>query len=161
MIIAPGSTDVSVMVRIVDATDKTPETGVTAASAGLSLTYWRQGAAAAVGLTEVDLTAPDDAHADGGLLHLGAGYYRLDLPDAAFLAGADFVQVYGSVTGMIVEGLHIQLESAAAAILAAALAALADYNVISVTDPVPQNVTQWNGQPVPALRAITCWHKEA
>lgn len=161
MIIAPGSTDVSVMLRIVDATDKTPETGVTTASAGLSLVYWRQGAAAAVGLTEVDLTAPDDAHTDGGLLHIGSGYYRLDLPDAAPAAGVDFVQVYGHVDGMIVEGLHIQLQAAASAILAAALTALADYNVISVTDPVPLNVTQWNGQPVPPLRNMTCWHKDA
>lgn len=39
------------------------------------------------------LSAEDDAHADGGLFHIGEGRHRLDLPDAAFVAGADQVRI--------------------------------------------------------------------
>ena len=166
MIINAGSTDQTVMIRIVDSTDRTPETGVTTASPGLSLVYWRQGAAAAVGLTEVDLTAPDDAHTDGGLLHIGAGYYRLDLPDAAFAAGAAFVQVYGTVDGMIVEGLTIQLnvyagvQAAAAAALTAYDAATAADVTMTITGPFECDVVAWNGAPLPPANRISCWHKD-
>ena len=166
MIINAGSTDQSVMIRIVDSTDRTPETGVTTASVGLSLVYWRQGAATAIGLTEVDLVAPNDAHADGGLLHIGAGYYRLDLPDAAFAAGAAFVQVYGTVDGMIVEGLTIQLnvytgvQAAAAAALTAYDAATATDVTMTISDPVSADLVSWNGAPLPPVNRIGCWHKD-
>jgi dihydropteroate synthase len=73
---------------------------------------------------------------------------------APVLVGVSRKSLIGELTGRPVE-------RRLAGSLAAALAALADYDVISVTDPVPQNVTQWNGQPVPALRNLTCWHKEA
>lgn len=96
-----GSVDQSTVVRIVDSTDGTPETGVTSATAGLDLQYRREGAAA-VALTESDLVAVDSAHADGGIKHIGAGYYRVDLPDAAVATGADGVLVFGTVTGMVV-----------------------------------------------------------
>jgi hypothetical protein len=103
-----GSTDVSVIIRIVDSGDGTPETGVTSASGGLDLKYRREGAATA-NLTETDLSALTDAHSDGGLLHIGAGYYRVDVPDAAFATGANGVMVFGSVTGMVVIGCYVPL----------------------------------------------------
>lgn len=96
-----GSTDVSTVIRIIDSTDGSPETGVTSATAGLALWYRREGGTV-VALTESDLAQTDSAHADGGMIHLSDGLYRVDLPDAAVAAGAGGVTVGGTVTGMIV-----------------------------------------------------------
>lgn len=104
-----GSTDVSVVVRILDSSDGTPEQGVTSATAGLALWYRREGADL-VGLTEDDLAALDDAHADGKMLHIDDGYYRVDIPDAAFAAGVRGVQIGGAATDMVVFGPYIEID---------------------------------------------------
>jgi hypothetical protein len=106
--ILKGATDQSVVIRIVDSTDGTPETGVTSATGGLDLKYRREGAAT-VDLTESDLAALDSAHSDGGMKHIGAGYYRIDLPDAAVATGANGVLVFGTVTGMVVIACYVHL----------------------------------------------------
>jgi hypothetical protein len=103
--ILKGSTDQSTLIRIVDSADGTPETGVTSATGGLDLKYRREGATA-VNLTESDLAAVDSAHSDGGMIHVGAGYYRIDIPDAAFATGANGVLIFGTVTGMVVIGAY-------------------------------------------------------
>lgn len=103
--ILKGSTDQSTIIRIVDSTDGTPETGVTSASGGLDLKYRREGGLTA-DLTESDLAAVDSAHSDGGMKHIGAGYYRVDLPDAACATGANGVLVFGTVTGMVVQASY-------------------------------------------------------
>lgn len=105
-----GSVDVSVVIRIIDSTDGTPETGVVFNTSGLDLQYRREGAAS-VAITEATLAALTTAHADGGFLHIGNGYYRLDLPDAAVAAGADGVLVHGACTGMVVIGAYVHLTS--------------------------------------------------
>jgi hypothetical protein len=106
--IKAGTTDVSVVIRIVDSTDGTPETGVVFNTSGIDLEYRREGAAS-VDITEATLAALTTAHADGGFLHIGNGYYRLDLPDAACATGVAGVLVHGVVTGMVVIGCYIQL----------------------------------------------------
>lgn len=106
--IKAGTTDVSVVIRIVDSTDGTPETGVVFNTSGIDLEYRRE-LAASVDITEATLAALTTAHADGGFLHIGNGYYRLDLPDAACAAGATGVLVHGTVTGMVVIGCYIEL----------------------------------------------------
>lgn len=106
--ITKGATDQSTVIRIVDSADGTPETGVTSATSGLDLKYRREGAAA-VSLTESDLAAVDSAHSDGGIIHIGGGYYRVDLPDAAVASGANGVLVFGTVTGMVVIAAYHQL----------------------------------------------------
>lgn len=106
--VAKGATDQSVYVRIVSATDGTPVTDVTAATAGLDLAYIRT-RSAAVSLTESDLASATATHSDGGIYHVGFGWYRVDLPDAAFASGADAVEVTGTATDMIVMGATIQL----------------------------------------------------
>lgn len=106
--ITKGSADQSTVIRIVDSFDGTPETGVTSATSGLDLKYRREGAAA-VSLTESDLAAVDSAHSDGGMIHIGAGYYRVDLPDAAVATGVDGVLIFGTVTGMVVIGAFHRL----------------------------------------------------
>lgn len=103
-----GSTDVSVVVRIVDNTTGLPETGLVFNSAGMDMEYRREGGGN-VNITEVTLASLSTAHADGGFLEIGNGYYRLDLPDAAVASGASGVLVHGTVTGAMVIGCYIQL----------------------------------------------------
>lgn len=106
--IKKGSADQSVVIRIIDATDGTPETGVAYNTSGIDLWYRREGATK-TSITEASLSALNDAHTDGGILHIGDGYYRLDLPDAAVASGANGVVVGGTVTGMIVIGCYVHL----------------------------------------------------
>lgn len=107
-IVKKGSTDRSVTVDIIDATDGTPETAVVYNTSGIDLWYRREGAAK-VSITEASLAALTTAHTDGGFLAIGNGKYRLDLPDAAFAAGANYVDFGGTVTGMIVLGGRVRL----------------------------------------------------
>lgn len=108
MLITKGSTDVSVVIRIVDSTDGTPETAVEHNTAGIDLWYRREGAAVS-SITEAALAALTTAHTDGGIEHISHGFYRLDVPDAAFASGVDGVQIGGTVTGMVVHAPYIQL----------------------------------------------------
>lgn len=107
-IVTKGSIDRSVTIRIIDSTDGTPETGVVFDTAGIDLWYRREGEAL-TSITEATLATLTAAHTDGGFLHVGDGYYRLDLPDAAFATGAEHVDVGGTVTGMIVIGGRVRL----------------------------------------------------
>lgn len=107
-LIPKATTDVSVVIRIVDSTDGTPETAVEHNTTGIDLEYRREGAVS-TDITEVALAALTTAHTDGGIEHIGNGYYRLDLPDAACATGVDGVLVHGTVTGMVVIGCYIHL----------------------------------------------------
>lgn len=107
-IVKKGSVDRSVTVRIIDSTDGTPETGVVYNTTGIDLWYRREGAAV-VSITEATLAALTTAHTDGGFLTISHGYYRLDLPDAAFATGANHVDFGGTVTGMVVIGGRVRL----------------------------------------------------
>lgn len=102
-----GTTDYSTTIRIVDSTDGTPETGVVFNTTGIDLWYRRPGAAHS-SITEATQTE-GGAHTDGGFVHISDGYYRLDLPDAALATGVDYVDVGGTVTGMVVIGGRIRL----------------------------------------------------
>ena len=106
--IQKGAVNQSIELYIIDSTDGTPETGVLWNAAGMDLKYRREGAAV-VSVTEATLAALTTAHADGGFLEIGNGWYRFDLPDAAFATGADSVLIFGTVTGMIVMGVGVQL----------------------------------------------------
>lgn len=100
-----GTTDVSTVIRIVDSADGTPETSVEHSTSGIDLWYRREGAVK-VSITEAALASLDAAHADGGIEHIGDGYYRLDLPDAACASGATGVMIGGTVTDMVVIGTY-------------------------------------------------------
>lgn len=107
-LVKKGSVDRSVTVRVIDAIDGTPETGVVYNTSGIDLWYRREGAAK-TSITEATLASLTTAHADGGFLHVSDGVYRLDLPDAAFATGANYVDFGGTVTGMIVIGGRVRL----------------------------------------------------
>ncbi len=101
MIITEGSLDVTVPVYFVDDDGGTspgePTTGLLFSNieTGGSASYHRQGAA------RVDFTlvtvAVAAAHTDGGFILIDdtnmPGLYRLDVPDLAFAAGADYVMI--------------------------------------------------------------------
>jgi len=110
MLIPKGATSQSINVRIVDSTNGTPETGVLFSTSGLDLWYRREGALS-VDITEVDLATPllTDAYLAGGFLHINDGWYRVDVPDAAFASGVNGVQIGGTVTGMVVHAPYVQL----------------------------------------------------
>ena len=108
--VLPGATDQSVYVRILDAADGTPETGVMAATAGLKL-WWKLGPAGPqILISVVDLDGTPDPdheapHADGGIAHVADGVYRVDLPDAAVpVSEHEFVVVGGTADDMVVIG---------------------------------------------------------
>lgn len=108
--IKKGSTDVSVSVLVIDSTTGAPETGVTFESAGIDLWYWRE-SGTKTAITEATLATVDAAHSDGGFIHVADGVCRLDLPDAAFAAGAGkFTEFGGTITGMLVIGGAVELE---------------------------------------------------
>jgi hypothetical protein len=107
-VIQKGATDRSVIMRAIDSTNGTPETGFAYNTAGIDLWYRREGGSV-VSITEATLSAVDSAHSDGGVIHIRDGYFRLDAPDAAFATGANSVMFGGTATGMIICGTEIQL----------------------------------------------------
>jgi len=106
--IVKDSTDQSTIIYIMDTSDGTPETGVQDSTAGIDLWYRREGSTLTA-IVETTLAAVNSAHADGGIIHIAQGNYRLDLPDAAVATGVDGVLIGGSVGGMIVIGPYIPL----------------------------------------------------
>ena len=106
--IKKNSVDQSVVIRIIDSGDGTPENAVEHDSAGIDLWYRREGATK-ISITEAALATLDAAHADGGIELIGDGYYRLDLPDAAVATSVNGVMIGGTVTGMIVIGCYVHL----------------------------------------------------
>lgn len=106
--ISPGSEDQSVVIRILDSTAFTPEEGVEHDSDGISLWYRREGSTKQT-INPAALASLSAAYTDGGIEHIDDGYYRLDVPDAAFAVGRDGVLIGGTVDGMIMEGVYVPL----------------------------------------------------
>ncbi len=104
--ILKGTLNVSSVVRIIDSTDGTPELSVVAATSGLAFNFRREGAAAVAITALNNLALLSTAHTDGGILHIGNGYYRIDFQDAAFAAGSDGVLLTGTATNMVVIGTY-------------------------------------------------------
>ena len=150
--IKKGSLNVSVDVYIIDSTTGVPELGVLFNTAGIDLEY-RRDVSAVVDITEVTLAALTTAHTDGGFLEIGHGYYRLDVPDAAFATGASKVTIQGTVTGMIVLPIAIQLvdfdpEDAADLGLTNLDAAISTRNAIAPNTVIPPSVAQFNARTI-------------
>ena len=132
-----GATDVSVVIRILDSTTGLPETAVEHTETGIDLEYRREGAAS-VDITEAALAALTTAHTDGGIEHIGNGYYRLDVPDAAFAAGASGVLIHGTITDMLVVGTYVELVDPPAPRKGVALSNVSFYMVDSTDGVSPE-----------------------
>ena len=95
-----GTTSVSVWIELEDTTTGAPTTGKLAAD--MVASYWRQGGLR-VAITPADLVGVDSAYSAGGVKEVDAtnmpGLYRLDVPDAALIAGADWTVFQVKVTG--------------------------------------------------------------
>lgn len=89
-----NTTGVTTYIRVVDATTGDPKTDITAATAGLSLWYgWTRSSPAT--FPAVALAGDAVVWTSGGIRHIRDGWYRIDVPDAAFA-------VTDAVTGILV-----------------------------------------------------------
>lgn len=111
-----GSVDVSLPVTLNKTSDGTELTAVAAGS--VTASYWRQGGVRTA-IAVSALGSLNAAHADGGWAEVDAtnvpGKYRLDVPDAAFVAGADWVNVSVKVASAYLFDLDVPLETIGAA----------------------------------------------
>ena len=87
-----GAVDQSVLIRAFTAADGLPKTDIVFNTATLTINYKRGATGAVTSVTPITQTSTG-AHADGGFVHLNAGVYRVDLPDAAVATGAPNVAV--------------------------------------------------------------------
>jgi hypothetical protein len=107
--VAHGAQDQSVVIRIVDEAGVPVEDAVHN-SAGIAVWFRREGGTkTAITLKALATPALDDAHDDGGFLHIDDGYYRLDSPDAAFASGAAGVMFGGAITDGVIIGAYVPL----------------------------------------------------
>ena len=88
--IKPGTTDVTLAIPLYDASD---DLVASITITDLNIYYIRVETDNDVTISSVAnltaLTALTDAHGDNKAYEIGQGYYRLDIPDAAFAVGAD------------------------------------------------------------------------
>lgn len=103
--IKAGSTDQSIEFVLLGATSNAPATGLTIADLDASYARTRS---TAVKNDLTALSAVTDAHSDNQAIEVHAtfqpGVYRVDFPDAAFAAGADFVTL--AITGAAIKPAH-------------------------------------------------------
>src|SRR4051794_37248355 len=90
-----GATSVSLTHVLRSASDGTEVTGKVAAD--MTISYLRQGSARVAVTPVTDLAAITSVWSAGGVKEMDSanmpGGYRIDWPDAAFAAGADFVHL--------------------------------------------------------------------
>ncbi len=100
--IVAGTTSYSTEFVLIAASDGTEMAARVAAD--VTASYWRQGGSP-TSITLSDLAAITSAYASGGMKEasstLAKGSYRLDVPDAAFATGADWVELNVFCTGSI------------------------------------------------------------
>jgi hypothetical protein len=122
--IKAGSTSVSTNLVLRKTADNTELTGIV--FGGVTATYRRQGASG-VAITTSALGSVSAAYSSGGWFEADAtnrpGEYRLDIPDAAFATGADFVVIAVKVASAYVYYERFALESKGAAEVSSQLTA--------------------------------------
>jgi len=113
--IVADSTGISEALLLRSSVDNSRLTGVAAGS--VTATWYRQGDAAPTAITLVALGSANAAWASGGWREISAanmpGWYRIDIPNAAFASGADWVALQISVTGTFGFDIPYRLQSAA------------------------------------------------
>jgi len=91
-----GQTDVTTYWHAFNSTTGAKRTDIVFNTTSLTVQYVRNRttkvqAVTGGGTAPVTLANEDTAHADWGFRHIAGGLYRVDWPDAAFVAGLDFV----------------------------------------------------------------------
>lgn len=96
VLIPTGATSLSIGVELRSSTTGLGLTGLIASSSGLTASYWRQGGSATT-ISLTALAAVTSAYSSGGFIEVSStlqkGVYRLDVPNAAFASGADWVRI--------------------------------------------------------------------
>ena len=89
-VVAQNQQNVSVRIRILDDSDGTPANSIVESTTGLEIWYQRDGSedVGAISPTVTDFSALTTAHLDWAFAPIRRGYYRVDMPDAAFLEGS-------------------------------------------------------------------------
>lgn len=112
--IQKGSTSQSLTIRIANQISFVPQTSVSDATSGLVAKYWRNGTTYDVAITVVSLTNLSASYNSGGIKAITDGWYRFDVPNAAFARenGVDGVLITLSATGMVSGGIMVELTDA-------------------------------------------------
>lgn len=101
--IVAGTTSYSTEFLLIAASDGTEMAARVASD--VTASYWRQGGTP-TSITLSDLAAITTAYTAGGMKEasstLAKGSYRLDVPDAAFATGADWVEINAFCTGSLI-----------------------------------------------------------
>lgn len=110
--VALNQINVFVRIRMRNLTTNNPATGINAASAGHETSYQRGENTAFVpdAGAAADLALITSAHSDWGFFEIGEGWYRVDYPDAAFLAGVGSVLCTMSTTAEYAESETVTIE---------------------------------------------------
>lgn len=120
-----GATSKSIVVRAIVISTGSPKTDLVFDTATIVSSYKRSGATAAVSITLVTLANAAAAWTSGGFVHIANGVYRFDIPDAAFVAGVDYVSVgLSGVADCFITGAVVDIygtDPRAAALTAAAI----------------------------------------
>ena len=108
--IAEDSQDVSVETFAVDALSGLPRAGLTFADVNA---HYVRNRSAGVAISLGSLAGPTAGHVDGGFAEIDAagapGWYRLDVPDAAFASGASTVTIVPQADGVLFSPVRVQL----------------------------------------------------
>lgn len=109
-VVALNQEDVSVHIRVLDDSDGTPYTAMTAATTGHEIWYQRgyDNAVVTDGGSAADLTLITDGHTDWNFLHVREGWYRVDMPNACFAEDASSVIIGMNATGYT--GISVTVE---------------------------------------------------
>jgi hypothetical protein len=112
MLVAGGSTNITTYFALRLTADGTAATGLTIA--GIDLQYTRSGVAPSAKADATALVATDSAHADNKAIEIDAtdqpGLYRVDWPDAAFVAGVREVILTVKVATAFTEHLRVEID---------------------------------------------------
>lgn len=109
--VVKGATSTSVLVRLYNQISFVPQLSVSEATAGLVAKYWRNTNAFDVSIAPVSLTDLSATYNSGGIKHIADGFYRIDVPNAAFTKapGVNNVLITVTATGVISAGAMVTL----------------------------------------------------
>lgn len=140
---AEDSQDISVDVFAVNELTGLPETGL--GFSDVSVDYVRN-RTASVSVSLSSLAGPGAVHLDGGFIEIDSvaapGWYRLDIPDAAFVAGVNSVTVVTKAAGALFTPVRAQIGASATSSIASEVhlckAALVNKRIHTVSTGVDQ-----------------------
>lgn len=112
--ISPNSTSRTLAVKLRSSVNGKPKTGLLYNSAGAVASYSRDGKSPTT-FTLASLASPNAAFTPGGFAEVdpvsASGLYRVDVPNAAFVSGAAFVNVNVAFTGVLPETVLVMLDN--------------------------------------------------